>query len=238
MNGIKISAISLCAAFLLSACGGGNGLGPGEIQKREDRIREQLPLDWGNYKGNDFQSAIDDFTATIEEADRLEGIDNIRNQIKSEAQNGIGWAQFRQQDLAQAELAFRLATSLDRNNADAWVGRTGVALAQQRYNDVVQFGGTALDREPEYNSAVRLDPTGRDLAHDRLDVRHVRLALAEAYFQLGRYSAADRPDPNNAAAQMQLIQSGFRFQDPGQLLAALSQAALELQQETSIGFGF
>ncbi len=48
MNGIKISAMSLCAAFLLGACGGGNGLGPGEIQKREDRIREQLPLDWGN----------------------------------------------------------------------------------------------------------------------------------------------------------------------------------------------
>ena len=232
----KYYILSLYAAFFLYACGGGNGLGPGEIKAREDRIREQLPLDWGSYVGNDFQGAIDSFAATLEEADRLEGIDNIRNQIKAEAQNGIGWAQFRQQDLSQAETAFRLATSLDRNNADAWVGRTGIALAQQRYTDAVQYAVTAIDREPEYNSAARLDPVGRNLGHDNLNIDHVRLALAEAYFQLGRYSAADRPDPNNASAQMQLLKGEFRFQDPGQLLEAMSQVALDLQQGINVGF--
>ncbi len=228
--------ISLSVAFLFYACGGGNGLGPGEIKKREDRIREELPIDWNNYGGNDFQSAIESFAQTLEEADRLDGIDNIRNQIRSEAQNGIGWSQFRQQDLNQAENAFRIATSLDRNNTDAWVGRTGIALAQQRYGDAVQYAVTAIDRDPDYNSAVRLDPVGRNLGHDNLDIRHVRLALAEAYFQLGRYSAADRPDPNNASAQMQLIRGEFRFQDPGQLLQTMSQTAMDLQSGLNVGF--
>jgi hypothetical protein len=55
---------------------------------------------------------------------------------------------------------------------------------------------------------------------------------------LGRYSAADRPDPNNAAAQMQLlkVKGEFRFQDPGQLLEVMSQAALDLQQGINVGF--
>jgi tetratricopeptide (TPR) repeat protein len=137
------------------------------------------------------------------------------------------------QDLESAELSYQQATRLNRQNADAWVGRSGVALARRRYNDVVQFAILAMEANPDYNSAFRLDPSGRDLGHDQFDVRHVRLMLAEAYFQLGRYSPADRPDPGNAAAQLRLIRGQFTFRDPGQLLQGISQVALELQQESS-----
>ena len=64
----------------------------------------------------------------------------------------------------------------------------------------------------------------------------MRLLLAEAYFQLGRYSAVDRPDPSNAAAQMRLATGEFTFRDPGQLLQEISKLALELVIENNSGF--
>jgi tetratricopeptide (TPR) repeat protein len=221
-------------ALWCSACGGGNGLGPGEARKREDRVKERLPLSWKDYREGNFQAAIDAFTETLAKADQLEGVDGVKNQVKSEAQNGIGWTFFRMQDLDNAYSSFRQATQLDRRNADAWVGWAGVALAQRRYNDAIQYAGQALEIEPDYTTADRQDERSRDLAHDQYDQRHVHLVMAEAYFQLGRYNAADRPDPNNATAQLRLIDPSFRFRDPGQLLEGIAQQALLLQDETTL----
>ena len=80
----------------------------------------------------------------------------------------------------------------------------------------------------DYNSGLRADAQNRILGHDNFDSRHVRLILAESYFQLGRYSAQDRPDPNNAAAQLRLIRGDFTFVDAGQLLNELGKMSLEL----------
>ena len=222
------------AALLCSACGGGNGLGPGEARKREDKLKERLPLSWENYQGGNFQGAIEAFTVTLEKADALEGSEAVKNQVKAEAQNGIGWSFFRLQSLEDAASSFKQATQLDRRNADAWVGWAGVVLAQHRYNDAIQYANQALEVDPNYTSALRQDGSGRDLTHDVYDERHVRLVLAESYFQLGRYSAADRPDPNNAAAQLRLVDSSYRFQDPGQLLEAVAQNMATLQAENAL----
>lgn len=221
-------------ALWCGACGGGNGLGPGEAKKREDRLKEQLPLSWQDYREGNYQGAIAAFIETLEKTDQLEAGDGVKNLIKSEAQNGIGWTYFRTQDLDNAHSAFRQATQLDRRNADAWVGWAGVALAQRRYNDAVQYASQALEIDPDYATADRLDEGSRDLAHDQYDQRHVRLVLAEAYFQLARYNAVDRPDPNNAAAQLRLVDPSYRFRDPGQLLEGIAQQALLLQDETSL----
>lgn len=218
-------------AMWIAGCGGGNGLGPGEARKREDRVKDRLPVNWKDYRTGDYQSAIDAFTQTLEKADQLESVDGTRNQIKAEAQNGIGWAFFRMQDLDNAFAAFRQATQLDRRNADAWVGWAGVALAQRRYNDAIQYASQALEIDPNYTTADRTDDRNRDLAHDGYDQRHVRLVMAEAFFQLGRYSAVDRPDPNNAAAQLRLVDPSFRFRDPGLLLEGIAQQAELLQSE-------
>ena len=59
--------------------------------------------------------------------------------------------------------------------------------------------------------------------------------LAEAYFQLGFYSTAERRDPNNAAAQVQLVDRTFRYRDPGQLLETISTLSLTLQSTVSEG---
>lgn len=232
---IAATCLALVLALVLVGCGGGSGLGPGGVKKREDKLKDQLPVNWVAYNSGDFAGAIEIFEETLRQADALEGVQSVKNQVKSEAHNGIGWAFLQAQDLESAAQAFSLATGLDRRNADAWVGWAGVALAQRVFNDVVRFAINSLEADPDYNSATRGDSDGRLLAHDGVDTRHVRLMLAEAYFQLGRYTAADRADPNNATAQLTLVRRGFRFQDPGQLLQILSQVSIELQDTVDGG---
>jgi tetratricopeptide (TPR) repeat protein len=229
------SGLACLAGALLLSCGGGSGIGPEEIQKREEALKDRLPIDWTQYNAGDVGGAIDFFTATLDEADGLEGVEAVKSEVKSEAQNGIGWSFMSLQNLDAAELAFDIATTLDRRNADAWVGRAGVSLAQGDFADVVQYSIDALEAEPDYDSASRLDSQGRQLGHDDLDDRHVRLMLSEAYFHLGRYSAVDRPDPNNSAAQLRLVNRNYKFSNPGQLLDSLSVASINLQETVSNG---
>jgi len=225
----------LALAFALSACGGGTGLGPGEIRKREDKLKDRLTIDWNQYNQGQYEDSIEAFSQTLQQADVIEGVEAVRNQVKAEAHSGIGWTLLRMQDLEDAAQSFGLATQLDRANADAWVGWAGAALAQGRYSDVVQYANQALEVDTDYNSGTRLDSEGRVLAHDYVDERHVRLMLAEAYFQLGRYSPLDRPDPLNATAQLRLIRPSYKYKDPGQLLQAISEVAIELQESITAG---
>ena len=235
MRSSHIRITATCLALTLVGCGGGSGLGPGGVKKQEDKLKEELPTDWDAYNSGDFAGAIEVFEETLRQADASEAVESVKNQVKSEAHNGIGWAFIQGQDLESAAQAFAQATRLDRRNADAWVGWAGVSLALQNFADVVQFAATSLELDPEYNSGTRGDDDGRLLSHDGVDARHVRLMLAEAYFQLGRYTAAEWADPGNATAQLRLVRSGFRFQDPGQLLKTLSQVSIELQDAVDAG---
>jgi len=232
---VNIAKVAMLA-FAFAGCGGGSGLGPQEIQKQEKKLRDRLPIDWVNYNAGDYQAAIDFFVKTLDQAETFKGSEAILNEIKSEAQNGIAWAFFRQQDLESSWNSFQQATRLNRRNPDAWAGWAGVALASGRYNDAAQFAIQAIETDAQYNSAFRIDEGNRELGHDRFDSRHIRLMLAEAYFQMGRYSAIDRADPNNAAAQVRLLKGSFVFHDPGQLVQEMSKVSLELQQETTGGF--
>ena len=226
----------LLLAGLLWGCGGGSGVGPEELLKQEEKLRDRLPVDWVNYKDGDYDGAIDFFTTTLENAESYQGPEAILNEIKSEAHNGIGWAFFRKQDLEAASSAFQQATTLNRRNADAWVGYSGVALARRLFNDAIQYAMQALSADSEYASYYRIDSSERQMGHDNFDTRHVRMVLAESYFQLGRYSANDRPDPSNASAQLRMIDEDFTFRDPGQLLLEMSRISIELQAEQDRGF--
>ncbi len=231
----KIFSIFGILMLLQLGCGGGNGVGPKDIKRQEDKLRDRLPADWSSYNMGYYDAAIESFTQTLAQADGLEGSEGVKNQVKSEAQSGIGWSFFKKQGLAKSDLAFRQALQLDSRNTDAWVGRSGVAHALQRFSDSIQFAITALEIEPDYDSALRFDGGNRNLSHDNFDSRHVRLLLAESYFQMGRYSALDRPDPNNAAAQLRLIRGKFKFLDPGHLMQAISEEATSLLRESSTG---
>ena len=219
---------TLFVCLLVVACGGGSGIGPNEIFEQEANLRDRLPTDWAHYQNAEYATAIEFFTETLENASTFDGSESILNEIKSEAHNGIGWAFFRLQDLDAASSAFQQATKLNRRNQDAWAGHAGVALARGKYNDAAQYALQNLSINMDYNSGLRADAQNRILGHDNFDSRHVRLILAESYFQLGRYSAQDRPDPNNAAAQLRLIKGDFTFVDAGQLLNELGKMSLNL----------
>ena len=120
------------------------------------------------------------------------------------AHNGIGWSFFRLQDLEAASSAFQQATKLNRRNQDAWAGHAGVALARGNYNDAAQFALQNLSVNNQYNSGLRADDQNRALGHDNFDTRHVRLILAESYFQLGRYSA--RMTGSQCGCQLRMIE--------------------------------
>ena len=211
-------------------------MGPEELLKQEEKLRDRLPVDWVNYKNGDYDGAIEFFTGTLDKAESYQGPEAILNEIKSEAHNGIGWAFFRKQDLEEASSAFQQATTLNRRNADAWVGYSGVALARRLFNDAIQYAMQALSADSEYASYFRTDGSERQMGHDNFDTRHVRMILAESYFQLGRYSAIDRPDPSNASAQLRMIDEDFTFRDPGQLLLEMSRISIELQAEQGSRF--
>ena len=234
--GIRHFGSVLLLAGLLWGCGGGSGVGPEELLKQEEKLRDRLPVDWGNYKNGDYDGAIEFFTSTLDKAESYQGPEAILNEIKSEAHNGIGWAFFRKQDLEAASSAFQQATTLNRRNTDAWVGYAGVALARRLFNDAIQYPMQALSADSEYASYFRMDGSERQMGHDSFDTRHVRMILAESYFQLGRYSAIDRPDPSNASAQLRMIDEDFTFRDPGQLLLEMSRISIELQAEQGSGF--
>lgn len=245
----KLVLLSVGALFLLSACGGGSGLGPTEIKKREDQLKAGLTVDWAKYRSGDYANAIQLFAKTLEQADLMEGIDAVKYQVKAEAHNGIGWSYFQTQHLDSADVAFRQSTVLDRRSPDAWAGWAGVTLARaggatsdearrRLYSDAAQYARQALELDSDYDSEDRVmdeEVTGSGaIGHDRFTHLHLRLLLAEAYFQLGRYSAVDQPDPTNAAAQMSLIsddmQTEFNYTDPGRLLEDISAAALVLRE--------
>ena len=224
--------LSFNMAFFLVACGGGSGVGPGEVNKREDELKEKIKVDWETYESGDLQSALGAFQQTLLTASTKSGTESIRNQVMSEAQNGIGWIYFKTQSLDSASVAFNEATKLNRRNEDAWAGWAGVALANKRYSDAARYADQALSIEPDYNSATRTlddDDNSMLVGHDNFDARHLRLLLAEAYFHLGRYSAAERSDPKNAAAQVRLLRNNqFAYIDPGKLLEAISIEAQKL----------
>ena len=225
--------LSFNMAFFLVACGGGSGVGPGEVNKRQDELKEKIKVDWETYESGDLQSALGAFQQTLLTASTKSGTESIRNQVMSEAQNGIGWIYFKTQSLDSASVAFNEATKLNRRNEDAWAGWAGVALANKRYSDAARYADQALSIEPDYNSATRnldQDKNSPRVGHDNFDERHLRLVLAEAYFHMGRYSAAERSDPKNAAAQVRLLQNNqFVYIDPGKLLEAISIEAQKLQ---------
>ena len=146
--------------------------------KQEEKLRDRLPVDWVNYKNGD-DGAIEFFTTTLENVESYQGPEAILNEIKSEAHNGIGWAFFRKQDLKAASSAFQQATTLNRRNADAWVGYSGVA-ARRLFNDAIQYAMQALSADSEYASYNRIDSSERQMGHDNFDTRQVRMILAES----------------------------------------------------------
>ena len=195
-------------ALLAWGCGGGTGLGaPGG-----DRAI-QISFEGGQaYLQGNFARADSTFQEALSVDPRL-----------SDAQNGRGWANFslasqegdpsrRAAFLNQARENFSRAVTSDTKNADAWAGMAGAELANDNYQQAVNAAQQVLQINPNYFSL-----------HDNFNTREIRLILPTPHFFLGKFSAGDVPDPNNAAAQVAILDRTFKYTNPTNLLFRIQE---------------
>ena len=154
---------------LLGGCGGGTGVG-GTLGSAETRTFEG----WSAYKSG--ANAEQHFKDAI-----------ALDPSFSDAYNGLGWVSFKKagqqasesqqaQLLREAETRFKQATESNPLNTDAWVGLSGVHLAQNNWAGARDAAITALEQNNRYFSS-----------HDNIDYQDVILILAQACFFLGEY---------------------------------------------------
>ena len=202
------SIIALIAAILVAAgCGGGTGVGT--ASDRDQQISSEA---WLAYRTGDYAKA----DSTFQEALSV-------NPSLSDALNGRGWANFslagreadtnrRTGELNTAHENFSRAVTAEPKNADAWAGLAGVELASDNYQKAVDAAQQVIRLDPNFFSS-----------HDNFNIREVRVILATAYFFLGKFSPAETPDPNNAAAQVTLLDRTFQYTTPAELILRIQE---------------
>ncbi len=200
--------IAAAVVILLAAgCGGGTGIGAGT-----DRPAQISAEAWTAYRAGNFALA----DSTFQEALSV-------NPSLSDALNGRGWANFslagREGDanrragrLSAARENFSRAVTADSKNADAWAGLAGVELATDNYQKAVDAAWKVLDLDANYFSS-----------HDNFNAREIRMILATAYFFLGKFSKKEAADPNNAAAQVAILDRTFQYTTPVELILRIQE---------------
>jgi len=199
--------IAVAAILLAAGCGGGTGIGAGTDQPQQIASEAWLAYRAGNYGLAD---------STFREA-------LSANPTLSDALNGRGWANFslagregdvnrRANYLNVAREHFSRAVASESKNADAWAGLAGVELASDNYQKAVDAAQQVLTLDPNYFSS-----------HDNFNIREIRMILATGYFFLGKFSAAEATDPNNAAYQVAILDRTFRFTTPVELILRIQE---------------
>ncbi len=202
------SIIALIAAILLAAgCGGGTGVGT--ASDRDQQISSEA---WLAYRSGNYAKADSTFREALSVNPGL-----------SDALNGRGWANFslagrepdptrRTNNLNTALDNFSRAVKEDSKNADAWAGLAGVELASDNYQKAVDAASQAIRLDPNFFSS-----------HDNFNIRELRVILATGYFFMGKFSSAEVPDPNNAAAQVTLLDRNFLYTTPSDLIFRIQE---------------
>ena len=195
-------------ALISAGCGGGTGLGsPGG-----DRAQGISLEAWVAYRSGNYALADSTFQEALSVAPNL-----------SDALNGRGWANFslasqegdplkRDGFLSVAREYLSRAVAAESENADAWAGLAGVELANDNHQQAVDAALQVVRLNPNYFSP-----------HDNFNIREVRVILATGYFFLGKFSSEEVADPNNAAAQMAILDRTFSYSDPPDLLLKIQE---------------
>lgn len=204
----RYSIIALTAALLAAAgCGGGTGVGT--ASDRDQQISSEA---WIAYRAGSYAKADSTFREALSVNPNL-----------TDALNGRGWSNFSQASresdtnrrtdyLNTARENFSRAVTAAPNNADAWVGLAGVELASDNYQKAVDAASQALRLDPNYFSP-----------HDNFNFREIRIILATGYFFLGKFSAGEAADPNNAASQVTLLDRAFQYTTPVELILRIQE---------------
>jgi tetratricopeptide (TPR) repeat protein len=150
----------------------------------------------------------------------------------------IGRANVAVKDIQSAREAYRRATELNPNSAEAWYGRgiTSRELADQMLNQASHGGQRAdlakgspqagaarkdLDEaETSMSRAIALDPNG---IHTHLILGEAFRVSGEAEKSIGEYQAAIKGKPNSVAAYLGLANTYWKFDRYDEAMTALKK---------------
>jgi tetratricopeptide (TPR) repeat protein len=148
--------------LVLSGCGDDEGV-------TEPPVVSLLASGWQRFAAADYAGAIEKFEEAVE-SDRSLG----------DGHNGIGWCYLRLDSLDLALDAFQTSIAKGLVGADAQAGRCLVLNRLDEYRQAIFAGEAVVSINPLFKLAA--DPT--------VDVRDVRLAMAQSHLALGEYVEA------------------------------------------------
>ncbi len=140
---------------------------------------------WKEYIAGYYDLAIAKFQSVINE-----------DSNNAEAYNGIGWSKAKLGQIEQSIDSFKSAIAKDPSKADSHAGLAGIYLAIGDYERAIASANRVISIDPKYVSF-----------HDDIDIRNIRLILAEAYYY--------RKDYTNARNQIELLGNTGKTLDPG-----------------------
>jgi tetratricopeptide (TPR) repeat protein len=128
-----------------------------------------LDQGWELFAVEDYPGALSKFEAAVA-ADRGLG----------DGHNGLGWTYLRMDSLDVALESFNLAAAKGLVGAGAQAGRCLILNRRNEYRQAIFAGQAAIDIDPLFE--LEADPT--------LDIRDVRLAMAQSHLSLAEYVEA------------------------------------------------
>lgn len=189
--------------LILAGCGG--GISAYKVGDYDSLIKSG----WAKYNQNKFEEAQQLFL-------EAKAMDDER----AEAYIGGGWSLLMRQhpDSALVEFfnGFDYITTLN-DTVDTVCGISGSYLANGNNNRVINFL-SAYDLEYFEDSFPLRD---HDFFLDRGDIE---LILAQAYYRLGIFSAAESPDPDNALYHLnQVLITPYVYTTPDELMEKMTE---------------
>jgi tetratricopeptide (TPR) repeat protein len=177
-------------AILLALSGCGDDGGGPEILP----VEEQLAAGWARFGEGNYSGAIEKFDEAVRTDPAL-----------GDGHNGLGWSYLRLDSLDVALGEFQLAVAKGFVGADAEAGRCLILNRLDEYRQAIFAGEAVLATDAAFK--LEGDVT--------IDVRDVRLAMAQSYYALGEYvealeqittvDAAILINPNSATFAAELL---------------------------------
>ena len=157
-----LPVLMVFSVILFAACGDEDG-------PTEPQVTTYLSEGWDKFAEESYTEALGKFQAAVNEDGGL-----------GDGWNGIGWTCLRLDSLDAAMEAFDRAVAKGYIGAGAHAGRCLIFNLRDEFRQSVFAGMRAIEIDPAF-----------ELEGDRtIDIRDVRLAMAQSYFALSEYEEA------------------------------------------------
>lgn len=195
----RAEAAAVLAAILSSSGCGDDGGGT-----KVDPVVLQLAAGWSRFEEGNYTGAIEKFEEAVGTAPGL-----------GDGHNGLGWCYLRLDSLDAALDEFQVAVAKGFVGAGAQAGRCLILNRKDEYRQAVVAGEAALAADPVFE--LEGDAT--------IDIRDVRLAMAQSMYALGEYTdALEQIVVVDPSISINIHSAGFA----GELLGAIEDLTARL----------